>query len=197
MPVQKIEKFDFLLRCWEVFHRKGYHNTSMQDLAKATGLQKAGLYHHYPTKQVLMEHVVDFAMNQFRSYVLSVAQDHSLPVEQRFEKMLRRQRRLAMLERQGCFFANIALETGRDNVFNAAILHAMEEWAESLAQLYAHFRSPEDALSEARRLIMEYEGAVVFYKLSGNPSYLEEFVQRAVAAFPTYSNTSVNTSLGI
>jgi TetR/AcrR family transcriptional repressor of nem operon len=200
MPVQKIEKADFLLRCWEVFNRKGYHNTSMQDLAKATGLQKAGLYHHYPTKQLLMDSVLDFAMQHFRSYVLAVAKDTSLPVEQRFEKMLRRQRRLAMLQRQGCFFANIALETGRDEIFNKMLLLAMEEWTVSLSSLYADRFEETDAVMEARRVIMEYEGAVVFYKISGNPQYLEDFVTRATKAFravPSIQHIHHHTSIGI
>ncbi len=197
MPVQKIEKSDFLLRCWVVFHRNGYHNTSMQDLAKATGLQKAGLYHHYPTKQLLMESVVQYALEQFRSYTLSVAHDQSLPIEQRFEKMLRRQRRLAMIERQGCFFANIALETGRDEFFNKMLLGALDEWTDALSMLYGYFYDPEQARKEAQRLIMEYEGAVVFYKLTGHEQYLEDFVQRSVHAFPATSLTTANTSLGI
>ncbi len=196
MPVQKIDKTDFLVKCWEVFHRNGYHNTSMQDLATATGLQKAGLYHHYPTKHLLMERVVAFAFDHFRLYVLAVAQDDSLPVEQRFEKMLRRQRRLALYERKGCFFANLALETGRDEVFNKVLIQSLDEWAEALSSLYAHALSPEDAMDEARRVIMEYEGAVVFFKLTGDDKYLESFVQRAVKAFPVPSPAHTVT-LGI
>ena len=192
MPVQKIEKRDFMLRCWEVFHRQGYYNTSMDDLAKATGLKKAGLYHHYPTKQALMESVLVFAVREFRSYVLSVANDTELPVEQRLEKMLRRQRRLAVLERKGCFFANVALETGNENLFNHILREVMEEWTQTFAGLYRSALPAEEAYSEARRLIMEYEGAVVFYKMSGTQQYLEEFVERAVKAFsamPRYSET--------
>jgi AcrR family transcriptional regulator len=183
MPVQKIEKYDFLLRCWEVFHKQGYHNTSMQDLAKATGLQKAGLYHHYATKQQLMEAVMEFAMNEFRNYVLSVADEAELPVEQRFEKLLRRTRRLAILHRQGCFFANIALETGRDDLFNGLLLRAMNEWTNTLTGLFQHVVAPEVAKVKAKRIIMEYEGAVLFYKLSGDQQYIEDYIERIVTEF--------------
>jgi TetR/AcrR family transcriptional regulator, transcriptional repressor for nem operon len=199
MPVQKIDKTGFLVKCWEVFHKNGYHNTSMQDLAQATGLQKAGLYHHYPTKHLLMKRVIEFALDQFRSYVLSVAHDTSLPIEQRFEKMLRRQRRLALKERRGCFFANLALETGRDEMFNQVLLRSLDEWAEALSTLYAHALTPEAAMDEARRVIMEYEGAVVFFKLTDDEQFLEAFVQRAVKAFPppSISLTINNATLGI
>ncbi len=137
MPVQKIEKNDFLLRCWEVFHLNGYYNTSMQNLADATGLQKAGLYHHYPTKEDLMRRVMEFALDQFRSYVLAVADEPDLPPEQRLEKLLRRHKKLATLHRRGCFFANIALETGREDLFNNVLKVAMEEWAAAVGRILA------------------------------------------------------------
>jgi TetR/AcrR family transcriptional repressor of nem operon len=180
MPVQKIDKNDFLLRCWEVFHLNGYYNTSMADLAQATGLQKAGLYHHFDTKHALMEAVMDFALQQFRDYVLSVAADTTLPPEQRLEKLMRRHKRVATLHRRGCFFANIALETGREELFNRFVKTAMEEWADAVGSLLA-FNMPEaEAHEEALRLIMEYEGAILFYKMSGEERYLEEFIGRAI-----------------
>ncbi len=180
MPVQKIDKYDFLLRCWEVFHLNGYYNTSMQNLAEATGLQKAGLYHHYPTKEDLMRRVMEFALEQFRLYVLSVADELDLPPEQRLEKLLRRHKKLATLHRRGCFFANIALETGRDELFNGVLKTAMEEWAAAVSRILAERLPADRAQQEALRLIMEYEGAILFYKMSGEQQYLEDFVQRSV-----------------
>lgn len=180
MPVQKIDKRDFLLRCWEVFHLNGYYNTSMQDLAAATGLQKAGLYHHYPTKEDLMRRVMEFALEEFRNYVLAVAQETNLPPEQRLEKLLRRHKKLATLHRRGCFFANIALETGRDELFNEVLKTAMTEWAEVVGGILAENLPAEQARHEGTRLVMEYEGAVLFYKLTGEEQYLEDFVQRTV-----------------
>lgn len=180
MPVVKIDKNDFLLRCWEVFHLNGYYNTSMQDLASATGLQKAGLYHHYPTKEDLMRRVMEFALDQFRQYVLAVGAETQLPPEQRLEKLLRRHKKLATLHRRGCFFANITLETGREDLFNDVLKTAMTEWAETVGHILTERLPAELAHLEAYRLIMEYEGAVLFYKMTGEEQYLEDFVQRTV-----------------
>lgn len=185
MPVQKIDKNDFLLRCWEVFHLNGYYNTSMQNLAEATGLQKAGLYHHYPTKEDLMRRVMEFALEQFRAYVLAVAGETDLPPEQRLEKLLRRHKKLATLHRQGCFFANIVLETGREELFNDVLKTAMLEWADVVGRILSERMPPEDAQREALRLIMEYEGAVLFYKMTGQEQYLDDFVERTVRLIGT------------
>jgi TetR/AcrR family transcriptional regulator, transcriptional repressor for nem operon len=43
------------------FVEKGYHSASMRDVAKAAGLTKGGLYHHFPSKEAIR----DALMNQF------------------------------------------------------------------------------------------------------------------------------------
>ena len=42
----------------EVFHRKGYDNTSMSDIATAAGMTKAGLYHHCPSKEGILADII-------------------------------------------------------------------------------------------------------------------------------------------
>jgi AcrR family transcriptional regulator len=38
----------------QIFSQKGYHGTSMQDIADAVNLQKASLYHHVSSKQEIL-----------------------------------------------------------------------------------------------------------------------------------------------
>jgi TetR/AcrR family transcriptional repressor of nem operon len=182
MPIKKIEKKELLHRCWEVFNRHGYHGTSVSMLAEATGLGKSGLMHHHLSKESLMRAVLEFAQETLRSTVFSVASEN-LPPEQRLEKMLRRQNRLVKMERQGCFFANTALETGRDGLFNEPIQEIWEEWKQIVAQILSNILPHEAAADTAYRLLMEYEGAIIMYKISGDEQHLEKFVERAVALF--------------
>lgn len=179
MPTKKIEKTDLLHRCWEVFNRHGYYGTSVSMLAGATGLGKSGLMHHHLSKESLMRAVVEYAQAQLRSYVLAVAQE-DLPPEQRLEKLLRRQNRLAKYERRGCFFANTALETGREGLFNELINATYDEWQAAVAGILAAVMTPAAAADAAYRLLLEYEGSVTMYKLTGDEQHLERFVARAV-----------------
>lgn len=183
MPVQKIDKTDLLRRCWEVFHQHGYYGTSISMLAEATGLGKSGLMHHHLSKEGLMHAVLGFAQTTFRDYILSVARE-DLPPEQRLEKLLRRQNRLAKLERRGCFFANTALETGREGIFNHYIEEVFDEWQTAVAGILGAVLPAEKARETAYRLLLEYEGAVTLYKLTGDEQHLEKMVARAVALFP-------------
>lgn len=47
----------------EVFNRRGYDGTSMEDLAKELGFTKSAIYHHVPSKQHLLEAALDDALD--------------------------------------------------------------------------------------------------------------------------------------
>ncbi len=47
----------------KIFSEKGYHATSMQDIADAVHLQKASLYHHFPGKQEILVAIFDEALD--------------------------------------------------------------------------------------------------------------------------------------
>jgi AcrR family transcriptional regulator len=46
-----------------IFSEKGYHATSMQDIAKAVNLQKASLYYHFSSKQEILAEILDHALD--------------------------------------------------------------------------------------------------------------------------------------
>jgi AcrR family transcriptional regulator len=47
----------------QIFREKGYHATSMQDIAVAVNLQKASLYHHIDSKQDILVALLDQALD--------------------------------------------------------------------------------------------------------------------------------------
>ncbi len=50
---------------------KGYEGTSMQEIAQACDLTKAGLYHHIQSKENLLLAIMDYGMDLFEEQVLS------------------------------------------------------------------------------------------------------------------------------
>ena len=71
----------------EVFHRNGYDNTSMSDVASAAGLTKAGLYHHVASKEVLLHTVLDYGLDMTQSFVVEPLRRIDDPLE-RLKKMI-------------------------------------------------------------------------------------------------------------
>jgi AcrR family transcriptional regulator len=47
----------------QIFSQKGYHGTSMQDIAVAVNLQKASLYHHVSSKQEILFDLLNRALD--------------------------------------------------------------------------------------------------------------------------------------
>jgi TetR/AcrR family transcriptional regulator, cholesterol catabolism regulator len=71
----------------EVFHRKGYDNTSMSDVADAVGLTKAGLYHYIASKERLLFTVLDYGLDLTEAHVVEPLRQIKDPV-QRLCKMI-------------------------------------------------------------------------------------------------------------
>ncbi|HLH30220.1 MAG TPA: TetR/AcrR family transcriptional regulator [Terriglobia bacterium] len=82
----------------EVFHRKGYDNTSMSDVATAAGLTKAGLYHHVSSKESLLFTVLDSGLDLTESYVMRPLDAIADPIE-RLKAMIDLHLRLVLEER--------------------------------------------------------------------------------------------------
>ncbi len=54
---------EILVAAAQIFSQKGFHATSMQDIAQAVNLQKASLYHHVSSKQEILVDVLDRALD--------------------------------------------------------------------------------------------------------------------------------------
>ena len=58
-----MQRSDIIQAAAQIFRLKGYHATSMQDIADAVHLQKASLYHHVQNKQDILVTILDQALD--------------------------------------------------------------------------------------------------------------------------------------
>ena len=68
---------------------KGYEGTSIQDIADASGLTKAGLYHHIRSKEHLLLEIQNYGMDVFEEQVLHAVMPIKDPLERLKECMSR------------------------------------------------------------------------------------------------------------
>jgi AcrR family transcriptional regulator len=59
-------------RAAALFARRGFAKTSVQDIADAVGLSKAGLLHHFPSKDALYEAVLAYAQTMGQQLLAQV-----------------------------------------------------------------------------------------------------------------------------
>lgn len=80
---------EILERAAKLIYQHGYDATSMQDIAEACGLTKAGLYHHIRTKEALLLAIMHYGMDLFEEMVLAKVADIADPLARLRECMAR------------------------------------------------------------------------------------------------------------
>jgi AcrR family transcriptional regulator len=78
-----------LARAAHLFARHGYAATSMNEVAEASGLAKASLYHYYRDKYALLISIADTHVSRLRAVVAEVRQAQ-LPPRQELRELIRR-----------------------------------------------------------------------------------------------------------
>lgn len=72
----------------QIFRQKGYHGTSMQDIADAVALKKASLYHHVSGKQDILVSILDQALDLLIEDLQAVL-DQDRPAEEKIRRAMR------------------------------------------------------------------------------------------------------------
>jgi AcrR family transcriptional regulator len=72
----------------QIFSQKGFHATSMQEIAQAVNLQKGSLYHHISSKQEILLEVLDQALDVLIANMKAVV-ERPLPPDQKLRESIR------------------------------------------------------------------------------------------------------------
>lgn len=184
MPVKKVDKRDIIKASLKVFRQKGYHSTTMSDIAAACGLLKGSIYHHFEGKEDLMLQTIDFLHGYYSREVFSVAHDESLTGLEKLEKLAAISEDIFMKEKGGCLMANIGLETANDYPrFRVRIKAYFEEWIQSLEHIFSQTYEAETAREMAELSVAEIEGSVMLMQVYHDKRYLERAHRHIKARF--------------
>ena len=188
MPRTKISREQLLEVAWSLIHRNGYRATSIAAVSAEAGIGKAGVLHHFGSKEAMMQAVIVWARRKFNEYVLSAFAKTGVneagepwTIERRLSEALRRQFRLARRENAGCFFANSILEVGVETGFSESLNGFVEDWLAALGAMLAERFPAAEAHERAYRYFTDYQGSVMLFKVSGDIEHLKRFKERAVA----------------
>jgi AcrR family transcriptional regulator len=78
---------DILDAAAQVFRQKGFHGSSMADIADAVKLQKASLYHHVSSKQEILLALLDRALEMLFEQIDVIA-NQPLPADEKLRQMV-------------------------------------------------------------------------------------------------------------
>lgn len=181
MAIQKITKDDIVAKAVEIFRKQGYYKTSMSDLAEACGLQKGSFYHHFKSKEELMQAVLKRVHEYYNKKVFSIAYQEGMSAEDRFLKLFEKQEPIITQDLAGCLFGNMTLESMSNTMeFKDLLRDFFSDWVAAFQHLYKEKHNETEALALARQSVMEIEGALMMMRLYDSTDLLEDTRKRVL-----------------
>lgn len=155
-----------------IVNRKGFRNTSMQDIIDETGVKKGNLYFHFSGKDDLGLSLVREAADRYFEYLSKSIQsrDSLGKIRDILRAVLRYHRRRGFVG--GCIFGNTALEmSDTDGEYAALIMEVFDRWVRILAGLLGDAGKagmlPAGIRPEpmARHIVAAMEGSIMMARL--------------------------------
>lgn len=78
----------FVATTQQLFYTKGYENTSIQDIIDAVGVSRGAFYHHFESKQAVLESVVDGLSEQIEAIIRPILDHPTHTALEKFDNML-------------------------------------------------------------------------------------------------------------
>lgn len=184
MTVETPQRAQLLRQLGGVFRERGYEGATLTQLAAATGLGKASLYHHFPGgKAEMAEALLRAAVADAQRLAFARLEGREPPAE-------RLQAFLAgyadYLEDSGgpCLLAVLALGSAR-GTHGALISGQFQDWTAALARVFEETgEKPKRAARSATDLLNGLYGAQVVSALLDDPKHLRRSIKRLSRSLP-------------
>ncbi len=177
-----------------LIHLKGYHCTSLEDIAERCGMTKANLFHHFESKEELGLAVLDYKMESYKCDCLgpmSSAPDPIRAVSRTFSDTARFMRGNGC--KAGCFVGNIALEMSDINErFRERAGRFFEQWTACLekklraARAEGYFGPTLKPRAAAEAVLALFEGAIMLARTRRDPEFLSRMGREACRMLETH-----------
>lgn len=160
----------------QLFYQQGYQHTSFSDIAGAVQISRGNFYHHFKTKDEILDAVIDARLANVQAMLDEWDAEWSAPLDRlkRFSQMLVTNRSKIM--RSGCPIGTLCTELGKLN-------HDAHDRANELLSLFRGWLSMQfDAMGcdaadmLAMHLLSRTQGVAVL----ANAYADERFIQREV-----------------
>jgi TetR/AcrR family transcriptional regulator, transcriptional repressor for nem operon len=163
-----------------IFNQRGFDGCSMQDLMQATGLEKGGLYRHFPNKEELAAEAFRFALAQN----VKVRTEHLDDIPNSIDKL----RKVVELFVEtpsaipgGCPLMNTAIDADDGNTTLRDLARkGIQDWRARLSRIIEtgikakEIRSSTDPRRIANTLIATLEGALMISRLENSRHALRD-----------------------
>lgn len=162
MRPQKVLDIEILTGLTKVFRSKGYEGASLKDLAEATGLKKASLYHRFPNgKQEMADAVLTHIGKWVEENVFQALTDNDNIPQVRLKNGLSQIRALYDGGKEACIFRALSMQAGLE-LFEEQVKNGMKQWILAFEKIGLELRlSPNDSEKKALQTLIEIQGSLI------------------------------------
>jgi TetR/AcrR family transcriptional repressor of nem operon len=181
----RVTRDKILLQAARLFVTRGYHDTALDDVLRASGVTTGAFFHHFRGKEQLGFAVLDWYVDRRRRELATI--ERSLPAaDDPLERLFRlldatqtRTQRRARRRQAGCIFGNLttALSDTHDG-FRRKLADCFDEMAvdfkqrlDAAAQKYRPKRKL-DTLALARYIVSVLEGSIILARAHKDASFI-------------------------
>jgi AcrR family transcriptional regulator len=146
----------------ELFARQGYHKTTITDIAQAVNLTSGAIFHHFPSKETLLEAVVDWLARGIDIYAghLNQAEKGSLAVAEGIVEIMcehfRRQPEATI-----CLAALATEFAGSKHPMEKRLKEVYEDFIMSFSRILQNHPKVKDSKTAATALIGAVQGIAI------------------------------------
>ena len=168
----------YISSLFNLFRQHGYDGATLSKIAKATGLGKASLYHHFPGgKDDMVKALLAETESWLTHNILQVLEVPGEPCE-RLKRMCDRVNDLYQGGNQPCLLAALQVGAARD-VFHDSVKAALEKWIGAIARVLIE-AGLDDAIARQRGedAIIAIQGSLMLSQVLDDASPFQRTIQQ-------------------
>ena len=169
MRMVKVSDKEILDGLMSVLRSKGYDGASLNELAEATGLKKASLYHRFPGgKKEMTDAVLDYMESLVKANIWRVLSNQEISPSKRLEEALSNISAVYGNGREVCLYRSLSMDTGM-SFFGEKIGKGIDQWLDAFTHLgEALGKESNTAMELAKQTFIEIQGSLVLAKAMDN-----------------------------
>lgn len=169
----------------EIFNKKGYAGTSLNDLTEATGLTKGALYGNFVNKDEIALAVFDFNAKLIRDAVFRTDNDSNAILWLMNIPKFYKERFAKIALRGGCPIMNTAVEADDNQpLLKKKVNQTISIWKKAICDTIergikkGEIKAQVSAPKYAAIFLSLLEGAIMLSKSTGDVTYINEAMDR-------------------
>ena len=161
-----IQKHELISIAANLLRMKGYSATTIDDIAKACGLTKGSLYHHFSGKEELALAALEQVHQYYRDNIFSLVLVHEQPGVPHLRAFNAAVEEFFTHHPHGCLLANLSLESGSAaEPFTQKIASFFNDWQACYFKVFSKHFGPGEAQARAEDALAIVQGCILMNRI--------------------------------